>query len=268
MSLYDDFKRYRDESGLNGLGTTGTSGSHTDNGALFTMEYLICLLGNPDTSDAVKQSELARLREVYLSLERFPGVSVRRPNDDDFDSMDNANSIATFSGLYDNGNYSKRSLSHGSNTRAEGIDQSRGAAASNKWYRLACILNLFRAPRYFWNNNTPTLFCFAGWHGRSPSQVPYLKLTAGKWIGPLGCLFVLIAQFAGCFSSTDNTDARKLPYVNWQFLKTKSFILRLFKKLWCWILIKQYPNGMKDVYSMYYQDVNHPLRAYTKSFEP
>lgn len=267
MSLYDEFKRFRDKDGLNGLNTDGTDGYSTDNGALFTVEYLICLLGDPNTPDSVKQQELHRIGQVLFLLEKFPGVSIRRPGDDDFDSMDNANALATFSGQWDSGYYSKRSLDHGSNTRARGIDQGQDAANNNKWYRLAWVLNLFRAPRYFWNNNNPDLFCMFGWHGRSPSHVPYLKMTAGEWVGPLGSFYILIGQFVGCFSPTSNTDARKLPYVNWQFLKNRSFIWKLFYKLWCWILMKQYPNGMRDVYSIYYQDQSHPIRVYSKPFE-
>lgn len=268
MSLYDDFKKYRDQFGLNSLYTDGTTGGVTQNGALFTLEYLICLLGDPNTPDSVKQAEILRLKQVYFLLEKFPGISSRIPNGDEFDSMDNTGAIAAFSGLFDDGNFSKRSYEWGANTRAEGIDQGQSADENNKWYRLAWWVNLCRAPRFFWNNNNPKLFCFPGWHGRSPGHVAFLKMTAGKWVGPFGQFSILVGQFLGCFKNTGDTDARKLPYCNWQYLKNRNFIWKAFYKLWCHILMKQYQNGMQDVYRIYYGDPNHPIHTYSKPFEP
>ena len=267
MNLIDDFKKYRDPHGLNGLYTDGTIGHSTQNGALFTLEYLIILLGS-DLPDSVKQQEIHRLKQVYLMLERFPGVSIRFPGSNEFDSMDNTGAIATFSGLVDDGNFSKRSYEHGANTRAEGIDQSQDKDNSNKYYRLAWWVNLCRKPRFFWNNNTPSLFCFNGWHGRSPGHVAYLKMTAGKWVGPLGQFAILVSQFLGCFQKVGNTDARKLPYCNWQYLKGRNFLWKLAYKLWCFILMKQYKNGMIDVYKIYYGDPNHPIHSYSKPYQP
>jgi hypothetical protein len=268
MSLYDDFKKYRDQYGLNGLYTDGTNGESTQNGALFTLEYLICLINDPNTSDSVKQAEITRLISTYESLETFPGISSRVPGGQEFDSMDNTGAIFTFSGLFDNGNYSKRSYIHGSTQRAESIDQGQGADLNNKYYVLAKLMSGWKAPRFFWNNNNPKQFCFFGWHGRSPGHIAYLKMTAGKWVGPLGQLSILVGQFLGCFADKGNADARKLPYINWQYLKKRNFIWKGFYKLWCQILIKQYPNGMQDVYRMYYGDPNHPMRTYPKTFEP
>lgn len=263
--IYDDFKVFQDQYGLNQLDPNSTS----QNGALFTMEYLITLLGDDTATPEEKQSEIARLIEVYKTLERFPGVSVRYPNDLEFDSMDNTGAIAAFSGIHDNGGYSQRSYEHGSTTRAQGIDQGQSADQNNKYYWIARLVNFGFPPRFFWNNNNPTLFCFPGWHGRSPGHVAFLKMTAGKFVGPLGFLSVLVGQFIGCFANTGNTDARKLPYVAWQFLKNRSFIWKLFYKLWCYILIKQYgPEGMLAVYKIYYGNPNHPMRKYPKPYLP
>lgn len=268
MSLYDDFKKYRDQYGLNGLYTDGVNGYSTQNGALFTLEYLLCLLGDPNTPDSVKQAEIQRLKQVYLMLEKFPGISSRLPGGTEFDSMDNTGAIAAFSGMFDDGCFSKRSYIHGRDVVCDGTDPDQNPEDNKKYYWIANLLNLFRGPRFFWNCNNPTKFCFNGWHGRSPGHLAFLKMTAGKWVGPFGQFAILVGQFIGCFQDVGNTDARKLPYCNWQFLKKRNFIWKAFYKLWCWRLMKQYPNGMRDVYSIYYGDPNHPIRAYSKPYEP
>jgi len=268
MSLYDDFLKYRDIYGHNGLYTDGVNGQPTQNGALFSLEYLLCLLGDPNTPESIKQAEVMRLKQVYFMLEKFPGISSRVPGGTEFDSMDNTGAIATFSGLYDDGNFSKRSYAHGQNVKCDGISEDQDPAGNHKWYSLANLINLFRGPKNFWNCNEPTKFCLAGWHGRSPGHVAFLKMTAGKWVGPFGQLAILVGQFVGCFKDTGDTDARKLPYCNWQFLKQRNFLWNLFYKLWCHILMRQYKNGMRDVYSIYYGDPNHPIRTYSKPFEP
>jgi len=266
MDSYLDFQKYRDQYGLNGLNTNGIEGLPTQNGALFTVEYLLCLLADPNVPESIKVSEVERLKLVYNSLELFPGISVRTPTSNEFDSMDNVGAICAFSGLFDNGNFSKRSYEHGSKTRAEGIDDGQDASNNHKYYRLAWVWNLFRAPLFFWNNNNPTLFCFPGWHGRSPGHVAFMKMTAGKWVGPFGQFAILISQFLGCFKDKGDTDARKLPYVNWQYLKTRNFVWRLFYKFWCYILMKQYQDGMRTVYSTYYNDPDHPIRKYSTKY--
>jgi hypothetical protein len=268
MSLFSDFKKYRDEFGLTGLNTDGTKGFSTQNGALFTLEYLLCLLNDPTTSKRDKENELHRLKQVYLMLEKFPGVSARKPGDSEFDSMDNAGAMLTFSALFDDSNYAERSYDHGNDVMCDGIDETQDVGNNKKWYWLADALNLWRGPKWFWNCSNPNKFCFNGWHGRSPGFKAYLKMTSNRFVGPWGQFCILVGQFLGCFKKTTDTDARKLPYCNWQYLKKRNFIWNLFYKLWCKILMWQYPNGMRDVYSIYFKDPNHPLRIYSKPFEP
>lgn len=268
MSLIEDFKRYQDKHGLTGLSSTGEAGRSSQNGALFTMEYVICLMADTNTSDEEKHAEIERLRGVYRSLEKFPGVSARIPNGKEFDSMDNVGAMATFSALYDNGEFARRCYEHGARTRATGIDQTQSADLSNKWYKLAWVLAGFRPPRFFWNNNTPNLFCFRGWHGRSPGHLAYLKMAAGLKVNLLESTIVMISQFLGAFKKSTDSDARKLPYVNWQFLKRRGFIWRWAYKLWCFMLMKRYENGMRDVYARYYGDDNHPIHTYSSKYEP
>lgn len=268
MGIIEDFKIYRDKFGLTGLSTNGTQGDTSQNGALFTMEYIIHLINDPNVSNIDKWAELNRLRDVYDSLEVLPGVSVRYPGDKEFESMDNAGAIFTFSGLHDDGRFSERAYKHGKSTRADGIDEIQDADKNKKFYPLAKIMSGFRAPRFFWNNNNPTKFCFQGWHGRSPAYRAFMKLTAGRFVGPWGQFMIFIGQFLGLTTNTGDSDARKLAYVNWQFLKKHNFVWALLYRIWCSILMSQYANGMKDVYGMYYRDPNHPIHKHSVAFLP
>lgn len=282
MDRWLEFLEYRDRFGLNQPYTKYGVGEVSQNGALFTLEYLIWLINDETISDDIKEKEIERLKEVYRSLESFPGISTRYPNGTEYDSMDNTGAIAIFSGLFDNGRYSKASYEHGDKTHSIGIDLTQDPERNTKFYRVAglasiiyCLnpIKLFRwiksgfAPKMYWNNNTPNMFCLPGWHGRSPGHVAILKLTAGKLVGPIGLLSIIVGQFLGCFSEKNNADARKLPYCTWQFLKKRNVIWRLLYKLWCNVLIKQYPNGMQDVYRSYYHTVpEHPIIKYSKPY--
>lgn len=266
MALYDDFKKYRDIHGFNQPDTDGAKGIVSQNGALFCMEYLVCLMNDPTVPENIKQAEVERLRKAYQAIEKFPGVSCRVPGGNEYDSMDNTVAIFSFSGLYDNGEFSKRSYEHGKNTRAKAPDMVYEVDDNKKWFKILNVLSLFRGPRFFWNCTDPKAFCFFGWHGRSPGHMAFLKMTAGKWVGPFGQLVILVSQFLGCFNDVKDLDARKLPYLEWQYLKKRNIFWNLAYKLWCHILMKQYPNGMIDVYSRYYSDKNHPLIKYSQKF--
>jgi hypothetical protein len=266
MNVFDDFKKYRDQYGFNGLNTDGTMGETTQNAALFTMEYLICLWNDSNTPLEVKLAETQRLVEVYKQLEIYPGISIRKPGSTEYDSMDNTGALATFSALYDNGGYAKRSYEHGSKKRMETWDPGQAGERNKKYWWIARLVSGGLKPRWTWNNNNPNLWCFTGWHGRSPGHRAHLKLCAGKLIGPVGAIAILVGQFLGCLKPVGDTDARKLPYCDWQLLKDRNFIWALFYKLWIKILLKQYPNGMRDVYAIYYRDPNHPIHKYSKPY--
>jgi hypothetical protein len=54
-----------------------------------------------------------------------------------------------------------------------------------------------------------------------------------------------------------------MSYIIWQLLKDKSFIHKYLYKVWTKKLYTVYPNGMKDVYEIYYRSDKHPLVVYT-----
>jgi len=263
MQIIDEFALYRDKYGLTGLSTDGTQGHTSQNGTLFTMQYLICLKDN--VSSNLFHQEVERLKDVYKSCEASPGLSRRHPDSDEYDSMDNQSAILTFSALYDDGRYAKDMVKYGEDTRCEELDLSEKSEETQKWYKWARVFNFFRAPNHCWNVKHPGKFNIRAWWGRSPSLLGLSRMAAGKFCNPFLWLAVLVGQFVGAFKPVEDCDARTLPFVVWQYLKTRSLFWKLTYKLWMFILKKYYPNGIKDVYNRYYQDKSHPIIKYTKS---
>lgn len=265
MNIFSDFKKYRDIYGLNQLNTDGEKGGTTQNGALFTLEYLVCIESlAPDTVGML--GEFGRLKDVFNSLEVLPGLTRRSPDSLEGDSMDNNGASLVFSALYGYRDFANRMWNHGQGVRATGVDMVQDPTRNMKFYPIAWLLNGCKAPRYFWNNTRPSEFCIWGWYGRSPGFLALASLCATDKMTKFQALALWVGQFLGCFKEKSDTDARKLPYLVWQVLKRRNLFWKLSYKLWCKILMHQYENGMRDVYSLYYQDPNHPIRKYSLPF--
>lgn len=268
FQILEDFVLYRDQFGLNQLTTNGQLGNTTQNGALFTVEYLICLLEDSSLPDEVKMLEIERIKEVLQALEIDPGLSLRSPWSRECDSMDNSCALLSFFALFphltrDLG-FPQRMRNHGLDVHCRRLDASDDGALD--MYPIAWILNGFKRPKNYWNNRFAEEFCVMGWFGRSPGFMGLLDLAAtGKTTWFRG-LSLFVGQFLGCFKNKGDADARKLPYVAWYFLKNLGLTWKFGYWLWTRILMRQYPNGMRDVYAMYYQDQNHPIRRYSKRY--
>ena len=104
-NLFDDFLLYRDSQGLNQNATDGKVGITSQNGTLFTTQYLICLLASSDITPEQKQAEINRISDVFFDLQTESGLSIRFKGSTEFDSMDNTCALLTFSNLYDQGVY-------------------------------------------------------------------------------------------------------------------------------------------------------------------
>lgn len=283
MSVYEDFLKYRDKYGLNGLYTDGTQGQVTQNGALFTMEYLICLLESEDLDSIDEIHEIYRLQQVYASLERNPGLTSRTPESSEGDSMDNTGAIAAFSALFAGSSQVRRMKEYGESVECYGVDPSDSGqyyvlasivtavySIARPWMLWSFLKNRLR-PKLFWNNTNPGQFTTGQWFGRSPGHLGVYDLAAQKFTSPFRWLAILVGQFLGCFADVGNTDARKLPYVGWYFLTKgtgwwERWFWKLAYRVWVFVLLRQYPNGMRDVYARYYGDPNHPIRKYSKRY--
>lgn len=262
--IYEDFKKYRDKFGLNSINSNDRPDCVTQNGALFTMEYLLCLILNkaPEVND-----EIDRLQEVFQSLEPRPGLSVRFPGSYEFDSMDNIGALLTFSLLFGSRKFAARMRLHGVSVDCKGVDNIQDADKNYKFFTLARIVSFFQClsikPKNYWNTEFPECFCFNGWYGRSPGMMGWLDITVADkstWLRTLG---LFIGQMLSIRAAKGNTDAWKLPYVMWWYLKDRGKIWAWGFKYWKKKLLEMYPGGMKEVYSLYYQDPSHPIREYS-----
>lgn len=270
MGLYQEFQKYLDKDGLTCLDTDGVKGHTTQNGVLFTMQYLFCLLAS-DEDHSIKLNEIDRIGKVFNNLEIKPGLTVRFTGSPEFDSMDNTCAWLTFSAMFDEGKFADRMYLHGQNTFATGVDDTQDKEKNEKFYPYAKWFNIntFGKVKNFWNSQHPDKFCFQGWFGRSPAMLGLLRMTSGRWCNPILWLSVLVGQFAGAWNDPYDSDARTLAYINWHYLRTRSIFWELAYKLWCKVLMKHYKNGMIDVYKQYYGDKGentHPLVKYSKPY--
>lgn len=261
--IFEEFKAYRDQFGQNGLRSHNGVGEPTQNGQLFTMEYLICLIEDGTATLDEINEEVARLKTVYSQLEVFPGTSLRRPDSPEGNSMDNVGAHLVFDALFMDGGHAKRMLDHGQNTPFKGVDPDQGADGNAKFFALAWLLSGCRVPKNFWNNTKPGWFAGWGWYGRSPGFMATLRWMANGKASVWDKTLVLVSQFLGCLADTGNTDARKLPYVLWYWLSRQGRFWHMAYRVWAWILIKQYGStGIREVYARYYQDLDHPIRRF------
>lgn len=283
MSLIYDFKLYRDQYGMNQLYTNGVMGFPSQNGELFTLEYVICLMESSTTSHEKKLEEIDRLKGVYKALEVLDGLTRRTPDSTEGNSMDNNGSSLIFSAMFGDREFAKRMKEHGEAVICEG---PLSREDHEKWYVPASLVtilftvgcrpwlwwrfakNKFR-PLNYWNNTEPEKFALWGWYGRSPGFLGLVDMCAQGYTSPGRWISLLVAQFIGVlFKDKDDLDQRKLPYTTWYFLTKKTGIMqrwfwRLMYKLWVKLLLRTYPNGMQDVYAGYYQDANHAIRKHS-----
>ena len=270
-NIIEEFKLYQDKWGLSQIRSKDGIGETTQNGSLFTIQYVICLFNSfikdPNSfnlSDLKKEFE--RINSVIKSLEVKPGLSVRYPNDKEYDSMDNNSALLVYSSLFDNGRYANDMRNHGKNIICVGYDEIQDLNINKKFYKIAKVFGLGSIKNY-WNNNTPNLFCFFGWYGRSPGFMGLIDICATGHTTLFRHISLLIGQFLGSNSDPQNTDARTMSYLIWQVLKDKSKFHNWLYKIWLKKLIIHYPNGLKDVYNIYYNrngdNPNHPIVKYT-----
>lgn len=261
MSVFTEavekFEKYKAPSGLYSLYTDGTKGQETQNGALFTVEcYLVLreLVLNGD-----EHALVVLYQDVYDALEKlndtnYPGVYRRSPGSNETNSFDNVVAHVALSFTM-----ADQILQHGKNVKCT------GNSSDSKLRWLAFILGGFKT-RYFWHCEAPTLYNFFGWHGRSPAYMGLLYARIGKILNPWHALAVLVGQFAGSWRDPGDTDARKLPYITWYWLKDRNWFWKFAYKMWCKVLMSKYPGGMKEVYNAYYSDRNHPIHLYSTKF--
>lgn len=251
-----EFGLYQDRFGLQGIQTDGTKGHQTQNGVLFTAEYLVAV------GDDLPILELQRALRAVWQCEVKPGLMHRNPESQEYDSMDNLCAVLALSILHRNIALPDRIRDHGLGVKCQGLVTSNVSPIDQKVYRWLRILKLGGMPKNYWNNLEPEKFNFYSWFGRSPGMMGLIDIAATGNTTMFRKFALMVGQFLGCFQPKENTDARKLPYVVWQALKLRGGLWALGYKLWTWKLMRDYPRGMKDVYQIYYGP-DYPLVKYS-----
>lgn len=262
MSVLEDFKKYRDDFGLNQITSDGTKGDTSQNGALFSLEYVICLMKREDVSTEDKAAEIRRLQGVFTSLEKEYGLVARYPGSDEFNAIDNTIAHLVFDWLYNDLSQSRRIEGRGALVRCSGIDDTQDEIRNKKMYPLAFILNLGKV-KNFWNINNADKFCFVGWLGRFPGFMGILDLVVKGRTSYFRAFILLVAQMLSCFDGRSNTSGTKLAYIVWELLKARGFVWEFGYNIWKYFFNKKYPGGPGEMYAIYYRNAEHPLAKYS-----
>lgn len=256
-AIYDAFLPYRDNHGLNQI----EKGVVSQNGALSTVEYLLCLHRNGGQTEEF-WDEVRRIFAVFKKLEPKPGLSIRFPGSTERDSMDNNAALLVFSRLFGGKDFAYRMRERGLKVRASTFDTTYDAELHARCWPWVMLLYLGK-PSQFWNNQRPDEFCFSGWFGRSPGFLGLIDLAYVEYTSIFRNLSLLVGQFLCLREPLDSTSDRKLSYVVWQMLITQGKTWRVAYWIWDKLLRRQYKNGMSDVYSIFYGS-DHPIVKYSR----
>lgn len=108
------------------------------------------------------------------------------------------------------------------------------------------------------------------WHwdyffGRYPTFIPFVKAQASKSVWLWQFVWCIGFLLSACTSHTE-TSGKLLAYIQMNGKMNDKFFPKLAIKLWKHIMMNRYPNGMKDIYSIYFADQpNHPFIQYARS---
>jgi hypothetical protein len=176
--------------------------------------------------------------------------------------MDNGTALLVFSGIFNGGLLAARMLKHGQEVDCIGNSPFQAHERAVKFRPLAWLLGGFRT-RYFWNCENPDMFCFTGWHGRSPGYMALMNKIAKKSNNPINDFILAVSLFWPFLFSTARVDGIKGAYLTLSYLHKTTKGWSILAKLWEKTLLKFYPRGMRGVYDEYYRDPEHPLRKYS-----
>lgn len=267
MSVRDiitHFLPYRDVHGL----STVEPGRVSENGVLFSVEYLMCLSNNIKSLDDYVEyhMEARRLVSVFAECDFLPGIMRRSPGSlFNYDSMDNHVARLSFDLMNNDGRFARAMRQHGLEVRCDGPDTTQYERDNKKFYTLARVLRLGRKPNNFWNNMHPNLFCFFSWFGRSPGFMGLLDLAATGATSPFrASLLWLGTVMQPLFSKPEDMDVWKLGSVVWWAMRGRGKLWRLGEWIWRKLMQKKLPGGMKEAYRKYYRNDEHPIVRYTE----
>ena len=232
--MLSDYAKYR---GPFGLQHPSSDGSVSHNGIRFTAQYLVVLLLN----GCFSYGEKVRLRGIVGSCLRKTKrgmILMRDPTDPFQDSIDNYIGLA-FLASYLEPSWASELLRHG-RWNLGFYDNSR--TNDTPWWRLP----------------PPN-----AWLWRFPALIGTLRAGAGMDPGFFGSLWAAMSVWLA--SRTKDQDSKVLSWLIIQTFGGRSKMVSRAAVSFGKAMMKQYPNGIGQVLSAYYNNPNHPDVKYLHS---
>lgn len=256
--IIEDFATFRDSV----IGLNHSKHEITQNGVLFTVEYILCLHLNYTLGRVTADEMLDEYERTGLAIDQClkgAGLLSRFPGSTEFDSMDNYTAMLVHDHLTNAGNFAKAMKLRGENLNATEYDLTQDPERNKKFFTLAKIVG-FGKVKNFWNPSNPDKFCFFGWFGRSPLMMGLMDIVGHGKTSLWRELGVFVGQLLPIWENKSQ-DMWKLTFLVWQVVKERNFLYRWGYKLWLRHLYKTFPEGMKGVYASYYGE-DHPMALY------
>lgn len=243
---------YIDGNGLVAPSKTSGVGSGSDNGPMFTAEFLCLLEQNGEMTPTLAANYMLKFASCFQIdglLQRTPGVDNRQEGPDDY------------------------------------VGLAAGLCVINRWIQLPFHQTLATSVLLYglkhfgcFNNERPGKFSLAAFLWRQPqligaflaaaSKPTWLSKAAFKIIGQPFFLCAAISIAVSCRGTpVSDTDARRLSWLLIQSTAPASWMCRWAAKGWYERLYNDFERGMKDVAVVYYQ-AGHPFSKYWKDGYP
>jgi hypothetical protein len=205
-----------------------SKGGASNNGVLYSSEYYYLLLLNGELTE----DDRTAYDDLIHTCFKEPGLLMRNPD---------------------------------GNGGQEGPDDYYGLALGAAKLSPSLAADVLKYGIKHWgsfNNETPGKWTGASFLWRQIQLYSCFKWAAGQTPNPLFRLYTAIVIALGGFRKpTTDSDARILSWIVIQIASPKSWMCRVAEKIWRRRLLKDYPNGMKDVVSAYFGS-EHPLAKY------
>lgn len=250
MVIKEYASNYIDRAGLVSCRETNGDVPSSDNGILFTAEFMRVLAINGFNN---YDSEFMQVvRECIKG-----GILYRAPNHTGQDSIDNH--IGLCAGL----------TQVIQNSKSSGIVREYVAGAYAK-----LILDYGRATKvtgpfgikfsYVYNNENPGQWNPSAWLGRFPQMIACLQAVAGEKVDWWRRIWANGAALWGAFcTAKTDTDGKILSWLMLYVLNTMAphWSTKLVSWIWNWRVKLDFPNGMKQVFEIYFGP-SHPTTKF------
>jgi hypothetical protein len=252
MGIFEDLKAWTDADGLVAPRPCDPNGhSASGNGVLFTSETMVIA----SIVGALTSPEAGNYLNTMGKCFKIQGLLCRGPFQPDQEAADDYIGLAA--GL--------ASIADGSKFPIRNAYANIIAAQVLNYGAKNPVKGFFGLPfRYVYNNVNPGQWDPQAWLGRMQNVLVLYSYVLGRKIALWSKIWLSAACLMGAFAQKTDTDARILSWLSLYVANSlqPSFLTKLTAKIWNWRVKKDYPNGMKDIFSLYFTPA-HPIAVYT-----